>query len=137
MSTDENKSVIRRWIQALNDHNADAATELLADGYVRHDTTLPETVGSQAQRELITAVLASFPDLHFQIDELLGEDTRVAGRYTVRGTHRGDFLGVPATGRQVTFEMMETYRLTGGKLAEQWVVMDALGLLRQMGAVPP
>jgi predicted ester cyclase len=60
----------------------------------------------------------------------------VAARYMVQGTHRGEFLGIPGSGRRVTIQAVESYRLDGGKLAEQWVVMDALGLLQQLGAVP-
>jgi hypothetical protein len=60
----------------------------------------------------------------------------VAARYLVQGTHRGEFLGIPGSSRQVTIQAVESYRLAGGKLAEQWAVMDALGLLQQLGAVP-
>ena len=60
----------------------------------------------------------------------------MAARYMVQGTHRGEFLGIPGSGRRVTIQAVESYRLDGGKLAEQWVVMDALGLLQQLGAVP-
>jgi steroid delta-isomerase-like uncharacterized protein len=136
MSADEHKAVINRWVQAWNDHDVDAAIELLAEEYVRHDANLPEVVGPQAERQFISAVLAGFPDLHLRVEQLLADGSMVATRYTARGTHRGEFLGIPATDRQVTFHMMETYRLADGKLAEQWVVMDTLGLLQQLGAAP-
>jgi steroid delta-isomerase-like uncharacterized protein len=136
MSADEHKAVINRWVQAWNDHDVDAAIGLLAEEYVRHDANLPEVVGPQAERHFISAVLASFPDLHLQVEQLLADGSMVATRYTGRGTHRGEFLGIPATDRQVTFQMMETYRLADGRLAEQWVVMDTLGLLQQLGAAP-
>jgi steroid delta-isomerase-like uncharacterized protein len=135
MSATENRAVIERWIRAWNAGDLEAATGLLADGYVRHDANLPEVAGPQAERQFIAAVLAAFPDLHLRIDHMLAEDDLVAVRCTAEGTHRGEFLGVPATGRRVSFQTAETYRLSDGKLAEQWVVMDALGLFRQLGVV--
>jgi steroid delta-isomerase-like uncharacterized protein len=135
MSTDENKAVIERWIQAWNAGDLESAVGLLADDYVRHDANLPEVVGPQAERQFIATVLAAFPDLHVRIDQLFAEDALVALRYTIEGTHRGEFLGVPATGRRVSVQSAETYRLSDGRLAEQWVVMDALGLFQQLGVV--
>jgi predicted ester cyclase len=67
---------------------------------------------------------------------LIAEGDLVAARYLVQGTHQGVFLGIPGSGRQVRIQAVESYRLADGKLAEQWVVMDALGLLQQLGAVP-
>jgi predicted ester cyclase len=96
------KAVIRRWVEAWNAQDLDAAEELLAPEFVRHDANLPDVVGPQAERQHIADDLAAFPDLHFEIEHLIAE---------------GDLLA-------------------GGKLAEQWVVMDALGLLQQLGAVP-
>ena len=81
-------------------------------------------------------MLSAFPDLHLQPEHLIAQNGLVAVRFSVRGTHRGEFLGVPASGREVRFESMEVFRLASGKIAEQWVVMNALGLLQQLGAIP-
>jgi predicted ester cyclase len=113
-----------------------AAEELLAPEFVRHDANLPDVVGPQAERKHIAEDLAAFPDLHFEIEQLIAEGDLVAARYLVQGTHQGEFLGIPGGGRQVRIQALESYRLADGKLAEQWVVMDALGLLQQLGAVP-
>ena len=136
MPAEDPKAVIRLWIAAWNAQDLDAAEELLAPEFVRHDANLPDVVGPQAERQLIAGNLAAFPDLHFEIEQLIAEGDLVAARYRVQGTHQGDFLGIPGTGRPVTIQAVESYRLAGGKLAEQWVVMDALGLLQQLGAVP-
>jgi steroid delta-isomerase-like uncharacterized protein len=136
MSTEEQKAVIGRWIEAWNTKDVDAALELLAPDYVRHDANLPDVVGPQAQREFLAGVLNAFPDLDLRPEQLIGEENLVTVRHVVRGTHRGEFLGVPATGRVVTFQAVDIFRLTGNKIVEQWVVIDALGLLQQLGAIP-
>ena len=136
MPAEDPRAVIRRWVEAWNAQDLDAAEELLAPEFVRHDANLPDVLGPQAERQLIAGNLAAFPNLHFEIEQLIAEGDLVAARYRVQGTHQGDFLGIPGTGRPVTIQAVESYRLAGGKLAEQWVVMDALGLLQQLGAVP-
>jgi steroid delta-isomerase-like uncharacterized protein len=136
MPAEDARAVLRRWVEAWNAQDLDAAEELLAPEFVRHDANLPDVVGPQAERQHIAENLAAFPDLHFEIEQLIAEGDLVAARYMVQGTHRGEFLGIPGSGRRVTIQAVESYRLDGGKLAEQWVVMDALGLLQQLGAVP-
>jgi steroid delta-isomerase-like uncharacterized protein len=136
MSAEDNKRVIRRWLEAWNTNDLDAAEGLLGNGYVRHDANLPDIVGPQAERNFVATALAAFPDLRFEAQHLVAEDDLVVGRLTVQGTHRGEFMGVPASGRHVDFQTVETFRLLDGKIAEQWVVMNVLGLLQQLGAIP-
>jgi steroid delta-isomerase-like uncharacterized protein len=136
MSVEENKAVVRRWVTAWNEQDLDAAEGLLAPGYVRHDANAPDVVGPAAERQFIAGALAAFPDLRFDVEQLVAEGDLVLGRYTARGTQRGDFAGVAATHRAVVFVATESYRLEGGRIAEQWVVMDTLGLLQQLGALP-
>ena len=71
------------------------------------------------------------------IEDLIAEGDKVAVRQTWRGTHTGNFQGIPPTGKPVTFTSLEVYRVTGGKLAEEWVELDMLGLLQQLGVIPP
>jgi steroid delta-isomerase-like uncharacterized protein len=136
MSAEENKQVIRRWLEAWNTNDLDAAEGLLQDDYVRHDSNLPDIVGPQAERQFVATALAAFPDLRFEAQHLVAEGDLVVSRLTAQGTHRGEFMGVPASGRHVDFQAVETFRLGDGKIAEQWVVMDVFGLLQQLGAIP-
>jgi steroid delta-isomerase-like uncharacterized protein len=136
MPAEDPKAVIRRWVEAWNAQDLDAAEELLAPEFVRHDANLPDVVGPRAERQHIADNLAAFPDLHFEIEQLIAEGDLVTARYLVAGHPPREFLGIPGSGRQVTIQAVESYRLAGGKLAEQWAVMDALGLLQQLGAVP-
>lgn len=136
MSVAEQRSVIQRWIAAWNARNLDAAVELLAEEYVRHDANLPEVVGPLAQREFLAGLFMAFPDLDLQPERIIAQENLVVVHFTVRATHRGEFMGMPATGREVMIQGVDIFRLIGDKIAEQWVVMDVLGLMQQLGAVP-
>jgi predicted ester cyclase len=93
------KAVIRRWVEAWNAQDLDAAEELLAPEFVRHDANLPD-VGPQAERQHIADNLVAFADLHFEIEQLIAEGDLVAARYLVQGTHRGSsWASLAAAGR--------------------------------------
>ena len=136
MSVQENSAVIRRWIDTWNNQDLDAAADLLAPDYLRHDANLPDVNGPTAQLEFMSGIFSAFPDLDLQVEQLIAQDDLVVARASVRGTHQGDFLGVPATGNEVSFESMEVWRLDTGRIAEQWVVMNVMGLFQQLGAIP-
>ncbi len=136
MSVQEHEVAVRRWIEAWNAHDPDAVEKLLTPDFVRHDANLPEVVGPAAQRDFMLGVFGAFPDIQFKPQQFTAQGDIVVARLVVRGTQRGEFLGVPATGRAVAVQSVETFRLADGKVVEQWVVMDALGLLQQLGAVP-
>jgi predicted ester cyclase len=82
-------------------------------------------------------VLAAFPDLHISIDQLIAEGETVVGRFTLRGTQQGEFNGIPPTHKQIAFTATETFRVQADRIAEQWVSMDTLGMLQQLGVIPP
>jgi steroid delta-isomerase-like uncharacterized protein len=134
--TVQNKVVVQAWLEAWNTHDLDAAELLLDESFIRHDANVPDVVGRRAQRQFIAAVVAAFPDLHFDAELLVAEGDIVMSRVRGRGTQRGEFMGVPPAGRFVDFETVETYRLSDCMIAEQWVLMDALGLFQQLGAIP-
>lgn len=136
MSAEENKALIRRWGELWNAGDAAAIAALVTPDYVRHDPNGPEVRGPAAERQLVELYRAAFPDLRFTIEHLVAEGDLVVAHLTVRGTHRGELLGIPPTGTPITLAAMELYRIRDGKVAEQWVALDALGLLQQLGAVP-
>ena len=136
MAVEENKALVRRWVELWNTGDLDAIGAFVTPAYIRHDPNSPEVRGPEAEQQLVAMYRAAFPDLHFTIEHLVAEGDTVVAHVTVRGTHRGELFGIPPTDTQVTLEAMERYRLADGKIAEQWVVLDALGLLQQLGAVP-
>ena len=136
MSAPESEAVIRRWIDAWNAHDVAAAGQLLAPDFVRHDASMPDVAGPAAQQDLLRQIFAAFPDLSLEITQLIAQDDAVAARLLVRGTHRAEFLGIPATDRAVEFQAVDVFRLSGGRLGDQWVLMDSLGMMQQLGAIP-
>jgi steroid delta-isomerase-like uncharacterized protein len=136
MSVEEQNVIVNQWIEAWNKQDLAAASDLLRPDYKRHDANLPDLDGSKAGVDFITTCISGFPDIHLDIEQLIAQDDHVAARLTVRGTHQGPFMGVPATGRKVTVEVADVYRLADGKIAEQWVMMNAMGLMQQLGVIP-
>src|SRR5215212_7626282 len=126
-----NKAFTRRWVEAWNTQDVAAIDTMVAADYVRHDPNGPEVRGIVGEKELFTMYLAAFPDLHITTEELIAEGDTVMARYTIRGRHQGALMGIPPTNMAITIAAMETYRIADGKLAEQWVVLDALGMLQQ------
>jgi predicted ester cyclase len=132
-----NVSAVRRFWDGFNDHDLSIWDEVCAAGFINHDPGLPTPDADLTTiKHTIGALLAAFPDLRSTEDELIVADDMVVVRRTMRGTHRGEFAGVAATGNAVTFSGIWLAHLDGGKLQEQWVSFDALGLLRQIGAIP-
>jgi steroid delta-isomerase-like uncharacterized protein len=138
MTTEENKRHIREWFDALNRGTGlEVVDDTYAADYVLHDPSLPEPVrGVEGIRAFMSAVVAAFPDAHYTVEDLIAEGDRVVHRCSVRGTHRGDFLGVPPTGNQVAVPFIIVSRFEGDKIAEEWQMLDSLGLMRQLGVIP-
>ncbi len=135
MSAAVNKDLVRRFIdEVLVGSDFAVLAELTACTCVDHAASAGQPSGLAGVAFLMTAWRAAFPDLAIAIEELVAEGETVAVRSTVCGTHRGTFLGVPPTGRRVAVMTMELYRLAGSRIVERWAVLDAPGLLRQLGA---
>ena len=136
MGTEENKAIVRRFVEQIpNLGNTAASDELLADGFQLHFPDMPVVVGIDAFNEIPTAIRTAFPDMVETIEELIAEGDRVVERFTLRGTHLGEFMGVAPTGNQVSWTAMAEYRLDGGRIAECWVEANLLGLAVQTGVV--
>ena len=138
MSTEQNKSAIRRWIEdGWNRGNLAAADELYAAGVVQHDPNSPVPVSNrEALKQYVMAFRTAFPDLHFAIDDLIAEGDKVLWRFTARGTQRGPLLNIPPSGRPGTVTGMALFRFADGKVSEVWVNVDTLGMLQQLGVIP-
>jgi len=131
-----NKELIRRLLGALNAHDLDAAGTFLAPDFTGHFGSTEPVRGRDGWKLLVGSFLAAFPDIEGTLDDMVAEGDRVMSRETWRGTHQGTFEGIPATGRQVAFQGIAISRIAGGQIVEEWVELDALGLLQQIGAMP-
>jgi steroid delta-isomerase-like uncharacterized protein len=138
MSTEENKAIVRRFLEGIfTQGDPDVVDELAAPDFVVHDPS-SETgdVDAEGVKGSIAWSHGAFPDLRVTIENQVAEGDNVATRWTVRGTHRGEMMGAAATGNRVTFTGTQTDRISGGKIAESWSNWDTLGMLRQIGALP-
>ena len=138
MSTEQNKALIRGYTDLMNQHNLDAAFVNLSPDFQTHNvppTGVPG--GIEATRQFFTMLFNAFTDFHGTLEDIVAEGDRVVIRMMGRGTHTGEFMGVPPTGKQVTWRFITIYRIADGKLAEVWSEADQLGMMQQLGLVPP
>ena len=136
MSTEENKVLVQRLFEAYNKHNLAGVEELCAPDYVFHGPAAFGDMDLAAWKQLTAAWYTAFPDSHFTVEDLIAEGDKVVLRYTTRATHQGELMGIPATGKVVTYTAILISRFAGGKLVEDWEQADMLSLFQQLGAIP-
>jgi steroid delta-isomerase-like uncharacterized protein len=138
MSAEQNKATVRRLFDEVwSNGNLDVADELLADAYVFHDPMAPGIRGPEGFKRMVAMYRAGYPDLRFTVEDQLAEGDKVATRWSCEGTHRGELLGIPATGKRTNTSGIDIARFEEGKIVEDWSRWDALGWLQQLGVVPP
>jgi steroid delta-isomerase-like uncharacterized protein len=140
MSGDAGKALVRRYYDELwNRWDLGLVDELLAPDVGFRGSLGIEVRGRDGFRRYVALVRDAFPDFHNAVEELVAESDRVVARLTYRGTHRGPLFGLAPTGRRISYAGVALFRIAGGRIAEGWVLGDALGLLRQLGAtaIPP
>jgi steroid delta-isomerase-like uncharacterized protein len=134
----ENASLVLRFIEeVLNQGQIDAAGDYFWDDMVEQVPFPGQGPGLQGLKDVLKAMRAGFPDMHWTVEEQLTDGDRVLTRFLWTGTHRGPFLGVPATGRPVQVWGMVIDRFVDGRIKETRILMDTLGLMIQLGVVPP
>ena len=136
MSTEQNKTMARRFRETWD--RAKGVVEV--EKYVASDSVWNMPGGPPLDREQASGMAAmfyaAFPDMHHTFDDQIAEGAKVVSRVTFRGTHHGDFQGIPATGKEVTFGAIFIDRYQDGKVVEHWAQMDMMGLMQQLGAIP-
>ena len=139
MSAEENKAIVRRFYEEFfNKGNLRIVDELHTPDYQHHDPDAPDPGGGAEGYIRRNAVfLKAFPDRQLTIEDQVAEGDKVATRITMRATQTGDLPGIRATGRPVTVVSVHICRIWDGRIAEEWELFDALGMLRQLGAYTP
>ena len=128
---------MHRFLEFINTASESLAQELISPDAIFHVPGRPEPMhGPAGYLAIIGMMRAGFPDIQWTLEEMVAEGDKVAARFTMRGTHRGTFFGVPPTGRMIAVQAMNIYRLSGGQFVEEHGQPDMLGLLQQIGAVP-
>jgi steroid delta-isomerase-like uncharacterized protein len=137
MSAEENKAIVRRFIEdVLSGNQVGLVDTLFAPEYVNHLLPPGTPPGPEGEKGFIAMFRNAFPDFRMTVDDILGEDDRVAGCWTFAGTHTGAFQGMPPTGRRVTMTGMNIFRLAHGQIVDNRSNFDQFGMLQQMGAIP-
>ena len=137
-STTQNKNLVETFIQELfTKGNLDAVDRYLDPGFVNHDDPFPGApAGAEGLRLAAAMFRGALPDWHSDIDQLIAEDDLVVERFTARGTHLGDLMGVAPTGNPLVLTGIQVFRVSGDKIVERWGRLDDVGLLRQLGLIP-
>lgn len=141
MDPERNKAVVRRYIEELNRRNESVIDEVVAEDVAAGsllvtDDAPPEVIGRDGVRAGYRRNIAAFPDYAVTIEELIAEGDRVVMHWTHRGTHQGEFLGVPATGREIVGAAVSIYRVVDGRIAEVRAMFDRAEVWEQLGLIP-
>jgi predicted ester cyclase len=136
MSTEENKTRLRRGFEeGINQRKLDVFEELLAPNYVNHNMPAPAP-GPAGFKQVMGMFLTAFPDMRITLEDVFAEGNTVGSRGYFTGTHQGEFMGIPATNKPVKVTYIDLWRIENGLSVENWVQMDMLGLMQQLGVVP-
>jgi len=136
MSSEENKAVVRRFLDELNKGNLAIGEELLSEDFERFLPGTPKPVGRATSQKVEAQFYAAFPDLQTTVEELLTDGDHVVARITARGTHTGAFQGIAPTGRPISMTEIFIARVQGGKITHLRAEADLFGLFQQLGATP-
>ena len=135
--SESNKGLLHRVIDEVwNQGDLSVAEEVYAADVMLHGSAPGLPPGIEGVKQVIAAQRDAFPDVRITIEDLVSEGDKVAERWTMRGTHKGEFMGIPATGKQVTSTGLVIVRIADGKIAEIWGASDQLDRMRQLGAIP-
>ena len=136
---EENKKRVRRIIEEVfNQGNLDVLPELVAQEYVGHDPALNQDMrGPQGFAQFVRMYRSAFPDLELTIEDQIEEGDRICTRFSARGTHRGDLMGIRPTGNKIEIGGMSMDRQANGKTVESWTEYDLFGMLQQLGVLRP
>ena len=138
MSEQENRALALRGLYELwSQGKMEVIDELYAPNYVYHEPYAGEVRGLAGIRQVVTMYRTGYPDLQFKCEDMIAEGDLVVNRWSCEGTHKGELMGIPATGKRTITTGINIIRYAGGKAVEEWTSWDALGWLQQLGVIPP
>lgn len=133
---EQNKALARQVFEDIqSDGRVEVVDEIVTADYVGH-TPLGNIHGPEGARQFNAMLRQGFPDMQITVEDQIAESDRVTTRWTLRGTHNGEFQGMPPSGKQISMTGITIFRIANGKLIEGWTQPDLLGLLQQLGAIP-
>lgn len=131
--SEENKAIVRRLYEAINSGDYPAIEGVISDAFVDHEELPGFAPTKEGTLQFFKALRESFPDARMNVDDMIAEGEKVSVRATMTGTHRGEFMGIAATGKRVNVPLSDYMRLENGKLVEHWGVMDNGAMMQQLG----
>jgi steroid delta-isomerase-like uncharacterized protein len=132
---EQNKQVVQQVFEFYNQQKMEKVEKLFSPKHVFHFPGAPP-MDWNSHKQFIVGLAKAFPDLHFKIEDIVAEGGKVAYRLTVSGTHKGEFQGIPPTNKKIFFTSTGISNIVDGKVAEDWVDADTIGLMQQLGAIP-
>jgi steroid delta-isomerase-like uncharacterized protein len=123
------------YVTMLNTHAPDLVDQFVAEDYVNHNAFVAD--GREANRQFWSAFFAGLPDVRVTMEDLVVAGDRVVGRFVYRGTHTGEFMGIPASGNAVEMRSIDIWRVADGLFVEHWDELNTLEMFQQMGVLPP
>jgi steroid delta-isomerase-like uncharacterized protein len=138
MSTDaENKAIIRQLYEEVwNKRRLELVDEIISPSHALHDPNLTGSgVGPEAYKRQVTRFISAFPDLRFTIEDVVGENEKLAVAWTISGTHKSEFMGIPATNKKVSVDGITINHIVNAKIMDSYISWDVWGMMHQLGAV--
>ena len=135
MASEENVTIARRFFAEQDRRKGPLAPEICASGYTVHVPGLPP-MDLAGHTEFAKAFYAAFPDLKHTIEEAFATEEKAAVRLTLTGTHQGELMGIPATGKPIEISVIAIFHIVGGKLEQLYPIFDQMGMMQQIGAIP-
>ena len=134
--SEQNKAIVRRFVEEVqNSHDLTAVDDLFSPDFVNHVEMLGIPNDLDGAKKFFLILSAAFPDMQMTIHDQISEGDKVVTRKTFHGTHQGEFLGIPATGKHVEMDIIDIFRVIGGKITEHWAEADLMALMQQLGAI--
>jgi steroid delta-isomerase-like uncharacterized protein len=132
--SEENRALARRCWEIVNQHNPDLIDEMYTPDFVWHEPDR-DIYGSEEAKQFVATFFEAFPDLNVTVEDEIAEGDKVVTRWTIRGTHQGELMGIAPTEKQIELKGITIHRFEGDKIVEEWERYDNLGMMQQLGVV--
>jgi steroid delta-isomerase-like uncharacterized protein len=134
-NAEENKAtVLRHWEEVVSKGNMDLIDQIFAPDFVAHEAD-QDIRGPEGVRQFILMLRKAFPDLHVTVEDMIAEGNKVVQRWSGHGSHQGELMGLPPSGKRISVSGITISRYEGGKVAEEWELYDMMGMMQQLGAL--
>lgn len=133
---EQNRQVVGQFFEFYNGHDIESIGQLISSSNYSFHFPGMQPMDWNTHKQFIDGIISAFPDFRHNIIDVVTEGDKVAVRFNITGTHKGEFQDIPPTGKQVSFEGTEFFTIIHGKIVEEWVIVDMIGLLQQIGAIP-